>query len=304
MLIQVVRTFALCLFLGGAFTALAQPGNWQILKYPDLAGPVDRTWCFGMNPRGDMAGYYVAPGAPSRGFLLSQGTYSTIQVPGSTSTTAWGINARGEIVGDYWDIIGGVAAEHGFLLSQGKLTTIDIPGQKMSHLRDINPRGDIVGSYMDQIPPVPSVTRGFLRSKDGAITEVHFPGATGTQVFGINPQGDMVGEYGAAGTTHGFVRTKAGAMFALDYPGATFTSAWKISASGEVVGYYWDAGNPYKTSHGFVWRDGVFEQKDYPGAVHTMIHGLNSEGELCGMVSFTPLGPPNLISWGGFSRTW
>ena len=293
MIRQVVRILVPCLLVGFTVPALAQPGDWQVLKYQDAtSGPFDQTWCIGMNPRGDMVGYYMAAGLPTRGFLLSQGTYSTVQVPDSTSTYAFGINARGDIVGDY--NIG--PQEHGFVLRQGKVTTVDTPGKGMTHLRDINPQGDIVGYHMTPTPP-----QGFLLSKDGTRTEVQFPGAANTQPYGINPAGDIVGQYTASGKTHGFLRTKAGAMIALDFPGATLTSAWKINARGEVVGFYWDAAVPSK-SHGFIWRDGVFEQKDYPDAVHSMIHGMNSEGEMCGMVSFTPLGMPT--AWGGFSRTW
>jgi probable HAF family extracellular repeat protein len=46
------------------------------------------------------------------GFLLDNGTYTTLDVPGSTSTQAWGINDSGEIVGTYADAGGG---QHGFL---------------------------------------------------------------------------------------------------------------------------------------------------------------------------------------------
>ena len=50
---QAFRTIILCLLLGGTFTALAQPSNWQILKFPGPGGLVDRTWCVGMNPPGN-----------------------------------------------------------------------------------------------------------------------------------------------------------------------------------------------------------------------------------------------------------
>ena len=44
--------------------------------------------------------------------------FATIDVPGSTSTQALGINGRGEIVGRYDDASG----EHGFLLTEGEFT--------------------------------------------------------------------------------------------------------------------------------------------------------------------------------------
>jgi hypothetical protein len=44
------------------------------------------------------------------GFLLDQGSYTTLDAPGSTHTFANGINASGQIVGYY-----GANGRHGFL---------------------------------------------------------------------------------------------------------------------------------------------------------------------------------------------
>ena len=49
----------------------------------------------------------------------------TIDVPGVTSTLAFGINDRGQIVGNYSAPPGIL---HGFLLHRGTFTTIDVPG--------------------------------------------------------------------------------------------------------------------------------------------------------------------------------
>ncbi len=75
---QTFQTIGWCLLL--ALPVFGQPENWQVLKFPGPSGPVDPTWCFGINPRGDMVGYFVQP--PERAFLLSQGTYSAIDAPG------------------------------------------------------------------------------------------------------------------------------------------------------------------------------------------------------------------------------
>lgn len=91
-----------------------------------------------------------------------------------------------------------------------------------------------------------------------------------TWCTGMNVHGDIdiVGQYQDAGKkTHGFLRTRMGKVISLDFPDATTTSAWKVNDAGVVVGYYWDNATP-SVSHGFVWLDGVFIQKDYPGAVH------------------------------------
>jgi hypothetical protein len=51
------------------------------------------------------------------GFLLRHGSYTTLDVPGSTGTSASEINASGKIVGYYVDVTGNW---HGFLATPVK----------------------------------------------------------------------------------------------------------------------------------------------------------------------------------------
>src|SRR5262249_27862844 len=53
-----------------------------------------------MNPQGDIVGGYNSAGV-FHGFLLSDGDFTSIDVPGANRTTAAGINARGDIAGRY-----------------------------------------------------------------------------------------------------------------------------------------------------------------------------------------------------------
>jgi uncharacterized membrane protein len=63
------------------------------------------------NGAGQIVGTYDAGGV-TRGYLLDKGTLTTIDVPGSIATYAYGINAGGRIVGRYRD---SAADSHGFL---------------------------------------------------------------------------------------------------------------------------------------------------------------------------------------------
>jgi probable HAF family extracellular repeat protein len=70
------------------------------------------TQVYGINDAGQVVGYYN-DASGGHGFLLSGGSFSTINVPNSYGAQARGINNAGQIVGFYRDDNG----EHGFLLS-------------------------------------------------------------------------------------------------------------------------------------------------------------------------------------------
>ena len=76
----------------------------------DVPGAAGSTEPFGINPRGDVVGFYFAilnNNLVTRGFLLTKGTFKNIDVdvPGAVpgSTQAFGINPQGDIVGSYYD---------------------------------------------------------------------------------------------------------------------------------------------------------------------------------------------------------
>src|SRR5260370_1305396 len=92
----------------------------------DVPGGFGSTLAHGINPQGDIVGGYSDSHNVSHGFLLSQGTFTPIDVPGAVDTNALGINQQGDIVGTVLRI--GSGFPHGFLLSQGTFTPIDVPG--------------------------------------------------------------------------------------------------------------------------------------------------------------------------------
>src|SRR5882724_9539698 len=77
--------------------------------------------------------------------VLADGpTFTTIDFPGATQTLAWGINTRGDIVGNY---VNADKSDHGFMLSGGQYTTIDFPGATSTEAYTISARGDVGGVY-------------------------------------------------------------------------------------------------------------------------------------------------------------
>jgi probable HAF family extracellular repeat protein len=78
---------------------------------PGPIGDLDGTQANGINASGQIVGYYEDATGGWHGFLLDQGSYSALDVPGASATGAYGINASGQIVGSYYDASG----THGFL---------------------------------------------------------------------------------------------------------------------------------------------------------------------------------------------
>jgi uncharacterized membrane protein len=157
-----------------AFATLDVPGSSYVSTSPT-----------GINASGQIVGGY-RDAAGWHGFLLDQGSYTTLDVPGAIRTFATGINASGQIVGSYDD----AAGTHGFLLDQGSYTTLDFVPSGINNL------GQIVG--------------GNLLYDQGCYITLDVPGSRGTSASGINDSGQIVGGYGdAAGTNHGFLATPA-----------------------------------------------------------------------------------------------
>jgi probable HAF family extracellular repeat protein len=97
---------------------LYKSGDFQLIDFPDLLIPCTAArW---INQRGDIVGGFAqidnvedcTPEEPHHGFLLRDGQYLRIDVPGSTSTKGFAINDAGVIVGNFTDTRGNT---HGFM---------------------------------------------------------------------------------------------------------------------------------------------------------------------------------------------
>ena len=197
------------------------------------------------------------------------GSYTAIDVPGSTQTLAWAINKAGDIVGSS-NTTDGVT--HAFKLSIGQYTTIDYPGATSTDARGINNRGDISGIYTD----ANKVSHGFLLS-GGKFTPIDFPNAASTSAWGVGPSGEVVGSYTIGTVTHAFKLT-GNDYVTIDPPGSTGPTATGINGLGEVSGI----ANIYGAVHGFLLRDGEYTVFDVPGSTYTNSTALTAHGDLIG----------------------
>src|SRR5512133_1513266 len=116
-----------------------------IYKYTTLDDPLASgslgTNAVGINNAGQIVGEY-SDGSGFHGFLLSGGTYTTLNDPLAPNfTETFGINSAGQIVGNY--VVSGGGG--GLLLSGGTYTTLNPTGSVSTIAEDVNGKGQIVG---------------------------------------------------------------------------------------------------------------------------------------------------------------
>jgi probable HAF family extracellular repeat protein len=253
----------LCACAAGADNRFTQIG------YPNASG----TWAWGINSRGDIAGYYTGADNNSHGFLVNGGHFTPIDYPGAAVTLIHGINPQGDIVGEFGATA--TSPHHGFLLgADGVYTTFDFPGATTTVLIGINARGEIAEQYT-----LADGTRHTSLSSGGRLTKIDYPGATNTGTFGITPQGEVYGVYVLSGVGHGYVYSTGGGFTTIDYPGATFTYVTGRNASGDIAGHWIDSAG---VSHGYTLSNGQFTSIDYPGASFTALSAIDPEGNIAG----------------------
>jgi probable HAF family extracellular repeat protein len=178
----------------------------------------------------------------AHGFLRRpNGTVTTIDIPGASNTTVYGINNRGAVVGAY---SGADGKEHGFLLERGQVTVIDPPESPEdpaainTAATDINDRGQIVGFYAD----AKGTYHGYRYDK-GRFTRIDPPGAADvaglatTAPFGINNRGQVVGQsVDTTGVLHGYLWEQGRGFKTIDPPGGASNACAELPNVGRICG--------------------------------------------------------------------
>jgi uncharacterized membrane protein len=239
------------LLAGGKYVTIDVPG-----ALIGLAGVLP-TSPKGINPAGDVVGFYFVPPGSStdctvaatppcqKGFLLHQGTFSTVLFPGHEGSIPQRITPTGNIYGCYHDL-NYMGSMFGFTRNaDGTFSSIDVPASMHT---GATPDGNtVVGLYAD-LTMMPSPTHGYV-VQNGNFQSFDVPGSTFTEAWDINPTGNIVGDFqDLHGVFHGFLRNAAG-YISIDFPAAIGTHALGINPEGAVVGIYTDTNN---FTHGFL----------------------------------------------------
>lgn len=221
---------------------IQQGATFQVISPPGSPA----SYVGGINRHGIMVGgfcdYGCNPITGTHGFTYDHGSYTTIDFPNlpmGSSTTAYGINNLGQIVGGYClkapNCPPGIALPptHGFLDDNGVFTTLDYPGAVATGASAINDAGAIVGTYDINL----TGPHSFLY-QNGVYTNIDFPNANFTVATAITNQGVVGGYYTTiSGIEYGF-EYQSGTFTTIQANGASETSLNGLSDAGVIVGFW------------------------------------------------------------------
>lgn len=240
-----------------------------------------RTALGGINPAGDAVGVYTDGAGKQHGFVLSNGEFTSIDVPDSViglkdgkilPTVARGINPAADIVGSftapydpprstsatldqpwYCPAASGAAAAactKGFLYHHGRFSVVLFPGHPGAIPGAITPDGSIYGCLHDWDTMGSMFSAAWIRSGD-TITYTSIAAAGG----------------GLTDPTRSYPNSMHG--------GAT--------PDGSVVtGFYVDMTVTPNHTHGYIIQNGILETYDFPGSIATTVWDINPGLEIVG----------------------
>jgi len=283
-----------------------------------VGGIAKQTVASGINPAGDIVGSYLDGVGKQHGFLLSDGQFTTIDVPGELAgaagtlpTSANGINPGGTIVGNYTVPVSSApedspaycpaasaACIKGFVYRHGKFSTVLFPGHPGAVPQRITPDGDIYGCLHDFDLMGSMFGAAWTGFGDVSLTTGGGELADASQSMpmsmnnGAAPGGNViVGLWNdmVTGSRHGFV-VRDGAFQSYDVDNSSLTAIWDMNPSQQFVGTYVDKNTGRR--HGFLQLpDGSAPiNVDFPPPNPTLFFptiafGINPDGVIVGQYS-------------------
>jgi hypothetical protein len=235
----------------GAHGFVYKDGVFTGIDDPNAA---NGTWVTAIDDAGEIVGYFNDSLGQGHGFLLSGGSFTTIDRPGHQSTYLYGVTQNsvyGQLIvgndgfatGSFWDNL-------------GSFTSVNVPNSPpfnstYTSAIGINAGGTIVGWFNDSS----GMTHGFTNFQT-TYTTIDFPGGhLRTAAEGINRLGYIVGQFSdTTGGTHGFV-DRSGTFSQIDFPNnppPISTVVYGINTAGQMVGTYQFLLNGIYHNHGFI----------------------------------------------------
>ncbi len=211
---------------------------------------------------------------------------------GGPSSSAYGINASGTIVGESTGLLTtdtngdavGFSANHAFTYSGGVMTDIGNLYGDDSHIRGygINSLGEVVG----QTDLGAGNGNHAFSNSGGTLTDLGTLGGNFSVARGINSAGTAVGDSkisNGSSTVRAFSYS-GGVMTSLGtLPGNTSSSAYGINDAGTIIGW---SGSSASSHHGFSYSSGVMTDLGTFGGVFSEALAINAAGTIVGRAQY------------------
>jgi hypothetical protein len=214
--------------------------------------------------------------------LAKGGTFVAVSLPGSESTTLFGINDKNMITGQYTDSSGNV---HGFIsdFAGDKITNIDDPDGD-TQARALNDKNAVTGFDAGAFAP-------WEFSAKGVLTAITKDGTDLDQVAQeITKAGVFTGDYTDPTTSLVVGYLGKNAQWTSDIKLKVKNSGFAgraIDTAGDEAGWYYDPTTGLQ--RGWLLMKGSKKATllDYPSATYTVVEGMNDNGYVTGQYEDT-----------------
>lgn len=219
--------------------------------------------------------------------IASAGPWSIYEIGnlGGTETSVYGINSRGQVVGQS-DLVGD-RIQHAFLTGINGVGITDLtPASNIGTSgRDINASGQIIGNLDATFS---TGNRGFITNANGAaLTAIGTFPSQRTIVFGLNDLGQAVGDFlpAAGSSRRAFVTDSSGLILTeLGTLGGNTSRARDLNDRGQIIGRS-SVADTTQGFHAFITGANGVGMRDLGtlGGNYSEAFDINSSGQVIGV---------------------
>jgi probable HAF family extracellular repeat protein len=268
--------------------ALGQQYELTSLDFPGALA----TQAYGINPQGDIVGFYLSADGVPHCFLYHNDEWITLDIEYPSVeyfTDIVGINPSGNLIGTTglkypWEDCG---PRDGFYSTGDSLEAVTYPGAHDTWIWGINPKGVMVGTalgyeYSGSCEGMVLLWSAGFVLEDGVFTPLNPPNSgQWVSADDINAAGDILGSYTdtVLWERHDFI-LKGDKYTIIEPPeGVPDFGPRAIGPNGMLAGVYGDLSSGFKS---FVWFQDNFISIEMPGAFHTFVNDISPSGVVVG----------------------